>query len=278
MESTLKGMTTERSVNKTISRKNMVVELLNSIESGDKKAVKYIDATKFIQHNLTAEDGVIGFGKMLSELREYKDAAMVNIVRIIEDGDFVAAHSEYNLFGPKVGFDIFRFEGDKIVEHWDNLQQLPEQPNPSGRTMIDGTQEVNRESPTEKNRAVIKQFADEVLVGGNFSALGNFFLGDKYIQHNPAIGDSLTAFNAALRGMEYEGIVMRFDKIHKIICENDFALVVSQGIFGKNGGAPTSFYDLFRVEDQKIVEHWDVVETILNRELHQNRNGKFGFR
>ena len=34
-------------------------------------------------------------------------------------------HTDYNFFGPKIGFDIFRFEDGKIVEHWDNLQETP---------------------------------------------------------------------------------------------------------------------------------------------------------
>jgi hypothetical protein len=33
------------------------------------------------------------------------------------DGEFVVAQSEYEFFGPKVGFDVFRFEDGKVVEH-----------------------------------------------------------------------------------------------------------------------------------------------------------------
>jgi predicted SnoaL-like aldol condensation-catalyzing enzyme len=55
----------------------------------------------------------------------------------------------------------------------------------------------------------------------------------------------------------------------------NFVLVVSDGAFG---GKQTSFYDLFRVENRKIAEHWDAVETIPPREQWKNGNGKFGFR
>jgi predicted SnoaL-like aldol condensation-catalyzing enzyme len=48
----------------------------------------------------------------------------VNTVRVLQDGDFVATHTEYNFFGPKAGFDIFRFENGLIVEHWNNLQEI----------------------------------------------------------------------------------------------------------------------------------------------------------
>ena len=37
----------------------------------------------------------------------------------------------------------------------------------------------------------------------------------------------------------------------------------------------TSYYDLFRVENGKIAEHWDVMETIADKSTWQNQNGKF---
>lgn len=49
-------------------------------------------------------------------------------------------------------------------------------------------------------------------------------------------------------------------------------LAVSEGTFG---GAPTAYYDLWRVENGKIAEHWDVMETIADKSTWQNQNGKF---
>jgi len=49
----------------------------------------------------------------------------------VQDGDYVFTHTDYNFFGPKIGFDIFRFENGQIVERWDNLQEIAG-PNPSG--------------------------------------------------------------------------------------------------------------------------------------------------
>ena len=44
-------------------------------------------------------------------------------IRVFQDRDFVFARTEYDFFGPKIGFDIFRFEEGLIVEPWDNLQE-----------------------------------------------------------------------------------------------------------------------------------------------------------
>lgn len=100
-----------------------VVSLLKAIETGASEPVSYINPNKYIQHNLAVGDGLAGFGAVLQALP--KGSAKANTVRAFQDGDFVFAHTEYNFFGPKIGFDIFRFEDGKIVEHWDVLQSVP---------------------------------------------------------------------------------------------------------------------------------------------------------
>ncbi len=117
-------------------RKQQVTDLLKSIETGDAKPAGVINATKYTQHNLGVADGIEGLVAVLKLLP--KDSAKVKTVRVFADGDYVFAHTEYDFFGPKIGFDIFRFEDGKIVEHWDNLQDKPAKPNPSGHTMTDG--------------------------------------------------------------------------------------------------------------------------------------------
>ena len=54
--------------------------------------------------------------------------------------------------------------------------------------------------------------------------------------------------------------------------EGDFVLVASDGSFANR---PRAFYDLFRVKDGKIAEHWDTIETIPPRAEWKNANGKF---
>lgn len=109
------------------SNKQKVVALLKSIETGETNPIGYINPNKYIQHNLGAADGLAGFGALMAALP--KGSAKVNTVRAFQDGDFVFTHTDYNFFGPKIGFDILRFEDGKIVEHWDNLQETAK-PNP----------------------------------------------------------------------------------------------------------------------------------------------------
>jgi predicted SnoaL-like aldol condensation-catalyzing enzyme len=113
------------------------VALLTSIETGDPQPVAYINPNKYIQHNLMVGDGLAGFGEVLKQLPG--GSAKAKVVRAFQDGDYVFAHTEYNFFGPKIGFDIFRFENGQIVEHWDNLQEIATE-TASRRSQLDGPQ------------------------------------------------------------------------------------------------------------------------------------------
>lgn len=255
-----------------MSKKEKVVALLKSIETGDTNPIAFINAEKYMQHNLAIKDGLAGFGAALAALP--KGSARVHTVRAFQDGDFVFTHTDYDFFGPKIGFDIFRFEDGKIVEHWDNLAETPSQANPSNHTMIDGATELTDLDKTVANKTLVEQFVRDVLMGQAPEKLTSHFDGDKYIQHNPAIADGLSGLGAALAEMAKNGITMTYDRIHKVLGEGNFVLVVSEGSFA---GKHVSFYDLFRVEAGKIAEHWDVIEPLLPNSEWQHQNGKFGF-
>ncbi|PSL23316.1 nuclear transport factor 2 family protein [Chitinophaga ginsengisoli] len=252
-----------------LMQKKEVVALLKAIETGAAEPVASINAKQYKQHNLAVADGLAGFGALLQQLP--KGSAKVNTVRVFQDGNYVFAHTDYNFFGPKIGFDIFRFEDGKIVEHWDNLQETA-QPNPSGHTMTDGPTETKDIDKTETNKKLVRQFVEDILVNGRMEKLAAYFDGDNYIQHNPMIPDQLSGLGKALEAMAKQGITMKYDKIHMVLGEGNFVLVVSEGHLG---GKHSSFYDLFRVENGKIAEHWDTIEEIPARETWKNENGKF---
>lgn len=251
-------------------QKQQVVALLKAIETGDPAPVAVINPNKYIQHNLGAGDGLAGFGALLQALP--KGSAKVNTVRVFQDGDYVFAHTEYNFFGPKIGFDIFRFEGGKIVEHWDNLQETPKSANPSGRTMTDGPAQATALADTSSNKKLVAAFVDDILVNGRMQKLAGYVDGDSYFQHNPQIADGLSGLGKALEAMAKAGVTMKYDRVHKVLGEGDFVLVASEGQFA---GKATSFYDLFRVQNGKIAEHWDTIEAIPARSEWKNENGKF---
>jgi predicted SnoaL-like aldol condensation-catalyzing enzyme len=222
----------------------------------------------YIQHNLAVADGLAGVGALIASLPE--GSTKVNTVRVFQDGDFVFAHTEYDFFGPKIGFDIFRFEDGKIVEHWDNLQVAESKP---AHTMIDGPTKARDLESTEANKALLKNYMDEVFFQNRKDKFPGYYDGNNYIQHNPWIAeDGLSGVVAGLKALAEQGKTVKYDRVHMILGEGDFVLVVNEGSLG---GVPTAIYDMYRIENGKIAEHWDTLETIPPQTEWKNPNGKF---
>lgn len=256
------------------SQTEKALALINTFATGDTDAARSLLADGYIQHNLAYGTGADAFIGSVEYLASADVKTTVNNIRAFEDGDKVFLQTIYNFAGAgeQVAFDIFRFDEDgKIAEHWDNLAALAE-PNPSGHTQTDGTMDVTDLDKTEENRELVKKFLYDVMQGNNLDKTPDYFDGDNYIQHNSGIADGVSGLNAALGALAEQGISMVYDEVHMVLAEGNFVLAVSEGTFG---GTPTSYYDLWRVENGKIAEHWDVMETIADQSIWQNQNGKF---
>lgn len=257
----------------TMTNKEKAIALINTFATGDTEAAKNLLAKGYIQHNLAYGTGRDAFLGSVEYLGTAPVRTTVNNIRAFEDGDKVFLQTVYNFagMGEQVAFDIFRFDSEgKIAEHWDNLADKSA-PNPSGHTQIDGTLEKKLVG-TEDTRKVVNGFVGDVLRGENPDKLTSYFDGDNYIQHNAAIADGLSGLGAALAAMAEQGIQMIYDKTYYVLADGNYGLAVSSGTFG---GVKTTYYDLFRVEEGKIAEHWDVMETLADESTWQNQNGKF---
>jgi predicted SnoaL-like aldol condensation-catalyzing enzyme len=257
-----------------MTNKEKALALINTFATGDTAAAKDLLADSYIQHNLAYGTGPEAFIGSVAYLASAPVKTIVNNIRAFEDGDKVFLQTVYNFAGAgeQVAFDIFRFDADgKIAEHWDNLAAKAE-PNPSGHTQIDGYDSLEDLNETEENREIIKNFLVDVMQGKHPEKTPDYFDGDTYIQHNTGIADGLSGLGVALEALGKQGIAMIYDTVHQVLAQGNYVLAVSEGSFG---GAPTSYYDLWRIENGKIAEHWDVMETIAAEDTWQNQNGKF---
>lgn len=248
--------------------------LIGTFASGDTELAASLLDENYVQHNLAYGTGRDAFVGSVEYLASAPVKTTVNNIRAFEDGEYVFLQTVYNFAGAgeQVAFDIFRFDEDgEIAEHWDNLAALAEA-NPSGHTQIDGTLEISDLDKTEENRELVKNFLYDVMQGNNADKTPDYFDGDAYIQHNTGIADGVSGLGEALAALAEQGIAMIYDEVHMVLAQSNYVLAVSEGTFG---GAPTSYYDLWRVENGKIAEHWDVMETIADEETWQNENGKF---
>lgn len=269
---------TETEVSETETAKQTNIEkalaLINTFATGDTETAAELLDENYIQHNLAYGTGEEAFIGSVEYLASAEAETTVNNVRAFEDGDYVFLQTVYNFAGAgeQVAFDIFRFDEDgEIAEHWDNLAVLDEEANPSGHTQIDGTTEITDLDKTEENRELVENFLYDVMQGNNPDKTADYFDGDTYIQHNTAIADGVSGLNDALAALAEQGIQMIYDETHMVLAQGNFVLAVSEGTYG---GEHTSYYDLWRVEDGKIAEHWDVMETIADESEWQNQNGK----
>lgn len=249
--------------------------LINTFATGDTETARELLDENYIQHNLAYGTGEDAFVASVEGLAAAEVPTTVENIRAFEDGEYVFLQTVYNFAGAgeQVAFDIFRFDSDgEIAEHWDNLAALATEPNPSGHTQIDGAVEITDLDRTEENRELVENFLYDVMQGNNPDKTADYFDGDAYIQHNTAIADGVSGLNEALTALAGQGIEMIYDETHMVLAQGNFVLAVSEGTYG---GAHTSYYDLWRVENGKIAEHWDVMETIADESTWQNGNGKF---
>lgn len=252
-----------------IKNSDRIRTLLKGIETGDPAAVAVINPDKYIQHNpqtLEGRDGLAALFKRLS-----KTNPRVNIVRAFDTGDYVFAHTEYDFATRRIGFEVFRFEGEFTVEHWDNIQ--PRQgPSPSGHSMVDGPTEAIDIENTEANKALVGSFVETVLIRKCLDEMAGYFEGEKLIQHSPGIADGLPALRTALEARSDGGPAVDYRRLHRILGQGNFVLAVSEGSLR---GTHTAFYDLFRVSGGTLAEHWDTIETVPPASEWKNDNGKF---
>jgi len=247
--------------------------LINTFATGDTEKAASLLNPDYIQHNLAYGTGKQAFVSAVEGLAQAPVKTTVQNIRAFEDGNKVFLQNVYNFAGAgeQVAFDVFRFDQDgKIIEHWDNLAEKTPA-NPSNHTQIDGTL-AKKDVDREATRETVKNFISDVLMGKHAEKTPDYFAGDAYIQHNSTIADGLSGLGTALEALGKQGITMVYDKNYFVLADGDYGLGMSSGSFG---GKATTYYDLFRVEDGKIAEHWDIMEDLMPETDWKNDNSKF---
>jgi predicted SnoaL-like aldol condensation-catalyzing enzyme len=98
--------------------------------------------------------------------------------------------------------------------------------------------------------------------------LDRYWVADEaYVQHNPRIPDTLSGLREAFASFAQEGTGYVLTRRHRTVAEGEFVLTVHEGT---TAGDPAIFYDLFRLEEALIAEHWDVISEIPRTLPHEN--------
>jgi len=248
---------------------------LEGIRDGKvREAVTKYTGDRYTQHSTGVADGIEGFVAFFEPFIKRCTDRDIQIVRAFEDGQYVFVHVYQNINNGQakwVTADIFDTDdNDKIVEHWDVIQAYEEE-TVSGRTMVDGPAEIEDLDKTDENKVLIRNFFNEVLIGGNIKSINSYISAEQYHQHNPHVGDGLEGFNKHVKAFAGKGIVASYEKLHLLVGQGNFVATLSHA---KVGGEDFAFIDLFRIKEGLIVEHWDIQEKILPKDQWGN-SGKF---
>jgi predicted SnoaL-like aldol condensation-catalyzing enzyme len=230
------------------------VTVIQGIGSGNADlATRHINPDKYVEHNPRSADGVDGLREYIYRLS--KEVHHLKVVRAFEDGQYVFTQEDGLILGQNTFFDVFRFEDGLIVEHWVfSAQAAPS--NGSGHTQTDGPTQANLSANTEKNKSILRDYYETVHISGDHSKILQYFSGDRCVRHEPGVTDGVGAFIHDL------GILMKhrsIDKVKLLLGERDFVFIAAMGTVE---GEPCVYVDLYRVEDEKIVEHWGFPEEL----------------
>jgi predicted SnoaL-like aldol condensation-catalyzing enzyme len=123
-------------------------------------------------------------------------------------------------------------------------------------------------SNIETNKASVKAFYDLAFNQRQPEEAVRQYVGASYRQHNPMAGDGPEPFIGFVKWFTSENPELRVE-FKRFIAEGDLVVVHSHMIPAP-GARGTAVMDIFRLDDGKIVEHWDVVQEVPEKAANAN--------
>lgn len=112
------------------NKENAIEFYKTAFEGNPAKAIELFVGEEYIQHNPAVANGTQGFIDYFDRMQKEYPNKSVEFVRAIAENDLVALHTHQIWQGDAeyVTMDFFRFDEEgKIIEHWDSIQQIPEE-------------------------------------------------------------------------------------------------------------------------------------------------------
>ena len=122
----------------------------------------------------------------------------------------------------------------------------------------------------EANKRAVVEFYDKAINQKDFEA-ASAYLGSRYTQHNPNAADGPEGLKAFLQFLKEKFPASR-SEIKRVLADGDYVVLHVHAV-REPGARGTAIVDIFKLENGKIVEHWDVVQPI--PEKAANSNGMF---
>lgn len=252
------------------ANKRLVYDMWRTlIEARDTEAAEQYIAEGYTQHNPNADTGragVLAFFASLGAPLAVQERVQAPLVSIVAEGDYVviARVDEYTEPRPytTTWFDSFRIEGGLIAEHWDH-GRLPAGGTP--RAYVPTEENLDQEAALASSDPALasnKQLVHEMwrtLLDAQQVEEAPRFLAEGYVQHNPQANTGLQGFLAFFRQFaQPQPVQATVSNFIHMVAENDLVVLATVREY-QDAAEPytTTWFDMFRVSDGKLVEHWD---------------------
>jgi predicted SnoaL-like aldol condensation-catalyzing enzyme len=145
-----------------------------------------------------------------------------------------------------------------VLERSSAFELVPSAGTPDNRA-VETTEKANEEKMPDNPREIVLQFYEAALNEKN-TEKAKSFLGDTYIQHNPHVPDGIEGF---LRFVQFrrDKFPGARNEVKRVIAEGDLVMLHVHSVVIP-GSPGRQIVDIFRVENGKVVEHWDVIQEI----------------
>lgn len=110
----------------------------------------------------------------------------------------------------------------------------------------------------ETNKKIVRDFYQQMFGDKDLTAVDRY-IAPEYIQHNPTVPDGAEPFKEAAKGW-FEGAPKTKVDIQRIAAEGDLVFIHVKNI--NPDGSLQSVIDIFRLDNGKIIEHWDVMQDV----------------
>jgi predicted SnoaL-like aldol condensation-catalyzing enzyme len=243
-----------------ISNKELVLDFWKrAIGQGNLEVAEQRIAEDYIQHSASGKPGKAALLEALTMLKQMPkpENPPKPFMRVIADGDYVVVHMLITFGGQTmIVLDMVRLQNSRFVEHWDAIQPMTEA---TAKSAIEGPTQTNDPGQTASNKQRIADFVQAVLKEGQWERTADFAsLG--IIVHDPEATSGVSGWKEMLQRYTLE-------KTYRIIGEGNLVMTQSRVLQNET---PYACYDLYRLENTRIVEHWRVKQPIPATLPHNN--------
>ncbi len=121
---------------------------------------------------------------------------------------------------------------------------------------------------TEKNKQIVREFYDLAINKKDYASIAAKYIGDLYIQHNPLVEDGPEGFKKFIEFLKTDYPDAR-SEIKRIFADGDFVILHVHS-FRQPNTRGRAIIEIFRVDNGKVVEHWDTIQEIPGTSANPN--------